>query len=338
MTFAPLQRSGFRPAPRKPVVVGDSSLVAFEPLAGGGARPAKVRPLIPSLSLEEWAAADRSELRAALLRCGALLLRGFNRVDTEGLERFVGATFGGLLEYDNRSTPRTRVTGRVFTSTEYPADQSIPQHNEMSYADAWPRHLCFACLVAAPSGGETPISDSARVLARIPAPVRERFERDGIMYVRNFGHGLDLSWQEAFQQDEPGAVDDYCRAHGIQTEWLADGKLRTRQISQATTLHPETGTRVWFNQAHLFHVSSLPGEVRSELERQFAPEDLPRHAFFGDGSPIGDAELETVRAAYAEEKIAFPWEAGDVLLIDNIQMGHGRRPYDGPRKVVVAMS
>src|SRR5215218_9554200 len=118
MNHDPLQRSGFKPPPRKPLVVGAArdSLVAFEPLAGAGVRPAKVRPLVPSLSLREWATANRAELREALLRCGGLLLRGFNPVDAKGLEQFVAETFGGLLEYDHRSTPRSLVTGRVFTS------------------------------------------------------------------------------------------------------------------------------------------------------------------------------------------------------------------------------
>ncbi|MEH0589603.1 TauD/TfdA family dioxygenase [Streptomyces sp. B21-106] len=190
-----------------------------------------------------------------------------------------------MRDYDNRSTPRRRVDGNVFTSTEYPADQTIPQHNEMSYTDSWPATLFLTCVVPAATGGETPIADSARVHARLPQATRERFERHGVMYVRNFGHGMDLSWQEAFQTEDRAQVDAYCAQHGIQAEWLGGERLRTRHVVQATVEARATGERVWFNQANLFHVSSLPEHVERELRESFAEDELPRNALHGDGTP-----------------------------------------------------
>lgn len=99
-----------------------------------------------------------------------------------------------------------------------------------------------------------------------------------------------------------------------------------------------SGRKVWFNQAHLFHVSSLPASVERELRESFSEDELPRNALYGDGSPLDAADLANVRAAYAAEEIAFPWEAGDVVIVDNEQFAHGRRPYSGPRSVMVAMA
>ncbi|MEY9895791.1 alpha-ketoglutarate-dependent taurine dioxygenase [Catenulispora sp. MAP12-49] len=112
-------------------------------------------------------------------------MRGFQPLDAGGLADLATALGGELLDYTNRSTPRSRVTGRVFTSTEYPPDQTIPLHNENAYSDVWPRTLFFDCLVAAAQGGETPLADSARVYDRVPTRIRERFERGGVMYVRS---------------------------------------------------------------------------------------------------------------------------------------------------------
>jgi hypothetical protein len=92
---------------------------------------------------------------------------------------------------------------------------------------------------------------------------------------------------------------------------------------------------VWFNQAHLFHVSSLKSEIRESLLASAG--ELPRHAFYGDGSPIEDAVLEEIRAAYEREAIVFTWQNGDVLVLDNMLTAHGRRPYRGARKIVVGM-
>ncbi|MFD2118218.1 TauD/TfdA family dioxygenase [Streptomyces cirratus] len=219
-----------------------------------------------------------------------------------------------------------------------PGRPDHPQHNEMSYADSWPATLFLTCLVPAATGGETPVADSARVHARLPQATRERFERHGVMYVRNFGHGMDLSWQEVFQTQDRAEVDAYCARHGIEAQWLGGERLRTRHVVQATLKARATGERVWFNQAHLFHVSSLPAHVESELRADFAEDELPRNALYGDGTPLDPEDLAHVRAAYAAEEIALPWQAGDVMIVDNEQFSHGRNPYSGDRRVLVAMA
>jgi alpha-ketoglutarate-dependent taurine dioxygenase len=158
------------------------------------------------------------------------------------------------------------------------------------------------------------------------------------MYVRNFGSGVDLSWQEVFQTGNRSEVDAYCGEHGIQAEWLGGERLRTQHVVQASVESPKTGRKCWFNQAHLFHLSSLPEEVQNELRDSFAEDELPRNAMFGDGTALDAADLAEIRAAYAAEEIAFGWRAGDVLVVDNIQFAHGRRPYCGLRSILVAMA
>jgi alpha-ketoglutarate-dependent taurine dioxygenase len=322
---------------RQAVAVGGTELVRVSPLAAGS-RATLCTPAIEGLDAREWVRASGAALGRLLLEHGALLLRGFAPLDAPGLGELAALHAGELREYDNRSTPRTRVSGRVFTSTKYPADQTIPLHNEMSYSDFWPDALFFACITPSDTGGETPIADSARVHARIPAEVRERFERDGVMYVRNYGHGMDLSWQEVFQTDDRARLDAFCRAHGIEAEWLGGERLRTRHVVQASLRCPATGERVWFNQAHLFHVSSLPPQVERELRESFAEDELPRNALHGDGSALQPEELAAIRAAYAAEEIARPWRDGDVLVLDNVQFAHGRRPFAGKRSILVAMT
>ncbi|MFI9366413.1 TauD/TfdA family dioxygenase [Kitasatospora sp. NPDC053057] len=322
---------------RKPVSVGGGDLVRTAPLLDG-TRAMRCEPVVAGLDARDWLSGSGDTLKRLRDEHGAVLLRGFSPLDPAGLADLATAMSGELLDYTNRSTPRTRVDGKVFTSTEYPADQAIPLHNEMSYADAWPATLFFASVVPAAEGGETPLADSARVYERLSAATCERFERHGVMYVRNFGNGLDLSWQEAFQTEERDEVTAYCAEHGIQVEWLGGERLRTRQVVQASTKSRTTGRQVWFNQAHLFHVSSLPAEVERELRESFSEDELPRNAMYGDGSPLEAADLAEIRAVYAAEEIAFPWQAGDVLVVDNEQFAHGRRPYSGDRSLMVAMT
>lgn len=337
----PLPRPGL-PDPgsarRRAVSVSAATLATAGHLEGReGLAPLVFRPVAP-LNLLRWAEPAREAVGQALDQWGAVLFRGFSLDGVEEFERFLSTLSPDLLEYRYRSTPRTQVKGSVYTSTEYPADQAIPFHNEMSYTSSWPLKIAFYSIQAAQQGGETPLADSRRVYELLDPAVRERFERHGVMYVRNYTPRLDLSWQEVFGVRTRAEVEEFCRGAGIEWEWVDDEHLRTRQVCQASAAHPRTGETVWFNQAHLFHVTSLPGEVQDMLRAEIPESHLPRNTYYGDGAPIEPGALEQVREAYRRAEIVFPWQDGDVLLVDNMRMAHGRTPFRGARRVVVAMA
>lgn len=299
--------------------------------------PVVVTPTVPGVALADWAGENRPWIEAALHRAGGILFRGFGMDDVDEFGRFMLEASGELLPYTFRSSPRTQVKGNVFTSTEYPAEQFIPFHTEMSYTSNWPMRIGFLSLIVAETQGETPIADSRGVYARIPAAIRDKFERLGVMYVRNYTPWMDLPWQNVFQTDDREQVNEFCRENGIQAEWVDEDHLRTRQVCQGVSVHPATGEKVWMNQAHLFNVLAQDPEV-VEMLMEDGEENLPRNTYFGDGSAITAEELQAIRDAYDAEALVFPWQAGDVLLLDNMLMAHARSPFTGARRVVVGMA
>ncbi len=297
-----------------------------------------VRPAVPSVDLRSWLAGNRPMVEALLRERGAVLFRGFDVAGPDEFRAVVAAWSPSLLNYTYGSTPRQRSAAEgVYSSTEYPADQSIPQHNEMSYARAWPDHLWFYSRQPAPEGGATPLTDTRRLTARLDPALVQHFAERKLRYVRNYGLGFDVTWQATFETEDRGEVEAFCREQQIDWHWLDGDRLHTEQVCQAVVEHPATGDRLWFNQAHLFHTSALPPEVSAGFD-QSDPLSVPRQVFYGDGEPIESAVLDEVRAAYVSESIREDWELDDVLVFDNLLVAHGRDPYRGPRRVMVAMT
>jgi alpha-ketoglutarate-dependent taurine dioxygenase len=315
-----------------------STLPGGAPVRFSGDLPLLVEPVGQGGDLVAWARANRELLEEKLRRHGGILFRGFDLQGPDDLDAVIRAVSGESLEYRERSSPRTAVKGNIYTSTDYPASHPIFLHNENSYQQEWPMKIFFFCRQQPGEGGETPIADVRKVLARISPEVRERFASRQWMYVRNFGDGFGLTWQTVFQSTDKAAIEQHCRARGIETEWKDGDRLRTRAVRSALARHPHTGELVWFNHATFFHVSTLEPSLREMLLEEFADDELPANTYYGDGSPIEPEVLDHLRAAYGSETVLFPWQQGDLLMLDNMLVAHGRAPYSGTREILVGMA
>jgi alpha-ketoglutarate-dependent taurine dioxygenase len=267
----------------------------------------------------------------------ALVFRGF-AVAAESIEAVLDRVVPGRLPYVHGNSPRTKVGGNLYTSTEYPQQYTISMHNELSYAHRWPARLAFFCQQAAPRGGATPVLDAALWLDSLDPEVRAAFA-GGIRYIQNLhdGFGFGKSWQDTFETDDRAAVEEFLADAQAQWEWGPEG-LRVTQHRPATLRHPVTGAEVWFNQADQWHPAGLGDATSTELYDILEPEEFPQYVTFADGTPIPDSYVEQIRDRGLEAAVDVDWRTGDVLLIDNVLTAHGRRPFEGARRVLVAMA
>jgi alpha-ketoglutarate-dependent taurine dioxygenase len=289
-----------------------------------------------------WFAAERQRLEEQLQAHGAILFRATGIDAPDKFARYLEtAAPSSLLDYVSGNSPRTRIAHGVYTSTEYPAPYFIWLHNEMSYASAWPERLFFCCVTAPRSGGETVLADSREILRRIDPAIVEEFKRRGIMYVRNLhgGDGFGASWQDTFETSDRQAVERHCETAGMTYEWRGEGRLRVSQVRPAVLRHPRTGEEVWFNQADQFHPSTHPKDIFDSLMMVCGNDaaELPQNARFGDGGELDLASLQAIRAAARAAMVPVAWREGDLLMIDNVMVAHGRMPFSGPRKILVSM-
>ncbi|WP_323122570.1 TauD/TfdA family dioxygenase [Burkholderia alba] len=328
----------------------------------GRALPLCVTPLDPALATSAdafvaWYRARLDTIGALLDEYGAILWRGFAVPDT--------AAFGALgalypphaRGYTAGAAPRKAIAGQVYESTRMPPPFKIGLHQEMAYMATFPRLLAFYCRVPAQAGGETPICDMRRVTARLPADVRERFAARGVMYLRNFASpdsrepGVAANpnlpfgeyhrpWHEAFDTQDRAEVERLCDERALGRRWLDDGSVTVSHVGPALITHPRTGEHVWFNQASAQHPNprSMGGFSYRYLQRVYrSSAAFPYEIRYGDGTEMPYPDLTDVYDAMDAEEIAFEWRAGDVMLIDNLLVAHGRNPYRGPRDTQVML-
>lgn len=282
-----------------------------------------------------WAADHRDAIDALLLRHGAIRFDGFGLTRPDLFGAFVRALSPNLFSMSADLT-RVRMADGVYLASPYPEDQPIRFHNEASHNRRWPMRQYFGCIVPALSGGETPLADSRRIYARLDPALRRRFETKHLLYVRNFIPGLDVTWQTYFKTED--RAEAASRAEGARFEWRDGGVLRMMQPGPAAAFHPRTGDRLFFNQILLHHVACLDAETRDALRDLFDETDLPRNVCYGDGSPIEDSVVREIDALYSELSVAFSWQPGQAVVVDNMLTAHMRNPYRGPRTVITTMA
>ena len=315
-----------------------------ELLPEGTALPLVLRPFDPKRrsrkDLTKLIKAHADWIEGKVQSHGGVLFRGFDMSSPKDFEKVAATAVDKLKPYVEGQSPRTKVRGNVYTSTEYPKQLRITLHSELSYSKEPPRKLIFFCETPSTEGGETPIVDTRTIYQEMPTEIREKFETLGIKYVKNMpsdDKGLGKSWMDHYETKDKKKVERYLAENEMTREWRDDGILRTESIRPSIRKHPATGETVWYNQSNLWHVSNFEEQRKKTLLQICGEEGLPTHCFFGDGTSMTDAELDVVRQVMWDNAVIFPWEQGDMLVLDNILTAHGRMPFDGPRKVLVAM-
>ena len=285
-----------------------------------------------------WVAEYGVALRSVVTEHGSVLVRGLGLRDAAQ----VGAVFqrlgtGLIIEKEAFASRKVYADG-IYSSSTWPSNQPMCMHHELSYLFEVPGLMLFACLTAPTEGGATAVADAPTVLEALPADLVARFEREGWMLTRSYNEDIGMSHAEAFGTGDRSAIESYCRAHKIEFEWQPNGGLRTRQRRHAIVRHPGTSQSCWFNQVAFLNQWTLEPEVREFLVEMYGVDGLPFNTCFGNGDPIGEDIVQAVNEVYARHTTREPWQAGDLMLVDNIRTAHSREAYKGPREVLVAMT
>lgn len=311
----------------------------------------------PLAEILDWLAGAAGHLERTLLEAGGVCLRGFDGIATAAdFAAVMAVAVPELMDYVGGTSPRDTIHGKVMSATKLAPSFSIPLHQEMSYTDAFPVEIAFFCAQPPDQGGETTTGDM-RVLTRALDPaVRERFARRGGVQLRRTlpspdslhkKPGVQKSWHEVFGTDERDAAERIATTRGWRVDWLDDGSVQLwQEVRPFTIRHPLTGDEVCFNQVHFYSPHCTLQWARDDgrtaeaaaIERAFAeaPQILDR-IFHGDGAEVSAEDALYVYGLHRRFAVPHRWVRGDVLLLDNILFGHGRRAFAGERGIQVAL-
>ncbi len=302
-----------------------------------------------------WVQQNKPLLREALLRWGAIRFHGFSATPA------IFAQVTDILFPDNKAMDYTGgVSSRskygkeeLYLSTVFPKEGTLPQHHEMSYLPKGPRWISFFCDVPSETGGETPICSARAFAAALGPKLMDLFAREKVMYIRNYmGDLVGPDWKTSFLTKDRAQVEKFCRDGGMDFEWLPNDKLRTKNVCQGVTKHPDTNETLWHNHAYLMTMRSDDASKMTPALKMMAPSlppggleqvmksdhlCLPWNAYFGNGSFISAGILEAIHEAYQKETVAFQWVKGDFVVIDNLIASHGRNPFTGDGRRILTV-
>jgi alpha-ketoglutarate-dependent taurine dioxygenase len=322
----------------------DNPPLVVEPV--GGTLAHEPRALI------SWFAGHATVFDGLLAVHGAVLLRGFPVEGSQGFDDLVSHYPAHSSGYSGGATPRDRLGRNVYEATQVPAEIDIKLHQEMAYLREYPAKLAFFCHVPASSGGETIIGDMRRFMQMLDGRFLKQLESHGVVYHRNFRpadqpHPADAhpriyhaTFRQGFGTDDHEHIQQQCSQLGMEFEWMPDGSLSTRLYREAFATHPLGGDRVYFN--HILTQIMNPQWLGPTYEAYLDIYDRggrarPYHVTYGDGSEVDWQDYLSVERGVGSIEVCFPWQPGDVMIVDNVYTAHGRRPYTGSRDIQVAL-
>ncbi|MGY8785518.1 MAG: TauD/TfdA family dioxygenase [Pseudomonadales bacterium] len=287
--------------------------------------------------VHEWLGENKERLLEQLSRHGAILFRGLpvnSDSDFDSVIQSFGLKNFTYAESLSNAVRRNR-TERVFTANEAPASVSIFLHHEMAQTPIYPSKLFFYCEQAAHSGGATPLCRSDILLQELTKQAPEFVAaclKLGVRYsnvmpnIDDLESGQGRSWRSTLSTDDKSAAEDKLRKLGYQWEWLEQDSLRVTTAVLPAVRETDNGRQVFFNQ--------LIAAFRGWKDTRNATEKSIR---FGDDSAISTQAM--AKAIHIGDELSFdiPWQSGDVALVDNFLVMHGRRPFEGQRRVLASL-
>jgi alpha-ketoglutarate-dependent taurine dioxygenase len=265
---------------------------------------------------------DAAMISARLHEFGALLLRGFASDLTE-FQQFTELLCENFHQVGTRrAVEDQRSDGH--TSEVPRRNFNLFAHSEGSYRPfPPPPELCFFNCVIPPAGGggETLLVDGVHFLQKLPADLRQRFQQQGIIYQAVWD---THRWQTEFQLESLEQLDELLGVHPQCSYQMQGEEMAVR--CQVAAMQQSLGGLETFAHGLLAH---LPTISHPRWQQRHAYSKASNRVYFGDGEEISTEIINGLIDIQDEIALAHPWQANDLLILDNKRFMHGRCMTEG---------
>lgn len=285
---------------------------------------------------------------------GAIVLRNLGNSDIDSLTDYIKVIGwdSGDEFFDQNGTvaQRTEINQYLSTANEGPSSRMLYQHNEFSRFKKFPKKLFFACNEFSAEGGETPIVHGGEyfedIYGKEPELVKELAQKglymqqvwplttenktswsDKFTFGRNVNKEVDSLEQQKKKAEEiviDSVSDDYYFDEG--------DDLVVHQHTQPIRVYKRADGESYpcfFNSIANFH-----GDKKYALEGHGKTASLQ---FDKDSTDIPMDFLDKILESSVSKAYNHKWQTGDLAIVDNYQVSHGRLPWNGGRKILVSM-
>jgi alpha-ketoglutarate-dependent taurine dioxygenase len=295
----------------------------------------------------DWTEEHRPILDRLIEEHGVIVLRGFPLQTSADFGK-IGAPFPIFDgNYQGGAAARRSLDKGIYEATQRTGDQTIYIHQEMFYVRDYPPRIAFFARTVAEHGGETIIADMAKMTRNLPAPIRRKLEQHGVLVIRNFAAPTSSNvetrlmdrrgWDFAFYTDSREEVDQVCRHRGMESHWHDDGSLTVFSRLPAFVVHPTTGQEFYRTALHTNARTKADMANNEEAKQLLASQKIPSAMVLGNGEPLSPEEELALAEVADDATIYWKWQQGDVMILDNLQIGHGRNPFVGERATDLQM-
>jgi alpha-ketoglutarate-dependent taurine dioxygenase len=332
----------------------------------------KGKEIITNDDLIQWYDENGQWINETIAKYGGIILRNFNIKTPVDFDNFVGHIHPDITtDIYLGTTPRYRVNGTrfIFTASEAPKIVSIPTHIELSFSPAPPpRIYFFAHVINSKPGGNTPITDFAQVWTDLSPALKDKIAHKGLVYERWYRHEknpandplVHKTWQAMFLTDNKTVVREMALAQGYNPTWDEKDDLLLKHQAIVTRTNKQTGREFWCTHFNVLHAQTVavPYAWDAQLLRSKTSALIAlifhlvvngRHLLgyhYGANTLYGNGETESemewdeamhIREIISKNTWIFDYEQGDVVMLDNHRLAHGRTPwFTGKRSVLVA--
>ncbi|NES02875.1 MAG: TauD/TfdA family dioxygenase [Okeania sp. SIO2F4] len=253
---------------------------------------------------------DKEEIINLFKSYGFLLFRGFE-TNVNTFAEFSNSLSKDFMDYTGGVINRRIINedGTILTVNDFKDEMEL--HGEMYYINKPPQIVWFFCANPPLKDGETTVCDGQQFFHELSSSTKDLLSRKKLKISGNFKKEY---WQKKYKTNDVNVVKEICNSQGKEVQVNEDESIYFKFICSAIHNSRTEQDDVFINS--LLRLKKVN----------------PKSVCFDDDSEITDEIMSELNEIAEKITIEINWQKGDILMIDNTRIMHGRRAFSDDRR------